>query len=79
MTVKELIEKLSSHDPDMMVVVDGYEEGYDDPRVNTVEIILDVNWDGEKKPTHWSGRHEYAYEDEKSAGFKPVTAVVVGR
>jgi hypothetical protein len=76
-TVKELIQKLGEYDPDMVVVVDGYEEGYDDPSVFAIEIVLDTNWDGEKKPTSWSGRHEYksSYEDNGPG----VKAVVVGR
>lgn len=78
MTVKELIEKLGEYDPDMMVVVDGYEEGYDDPRVLTGEIVLDTNWDGKGKPTHWAGRHEYNSMYEKKQG-QVVKAVIVGR
>lgn len=30
MNVRELINELSKHDLDMLVLVDGYEEGYDD-------------------------------------------------
>jgi hypothetical protein len=75
MTVKELIQKLGEYDPDMIVVVDGYEEGYDDPQVFTTEIILDTNWDGQGKPTSWSGRHEYVGVDDGPG----VKAVVVGR
>jgi hypothetical protein len=75
MTVKELIEKLGNYDPDMIVVVDGYEEGYDNPSVFTTDIVLDTNWDGSGKSTSWAGRHEYASEE----GSNVVKAVVVGR
>lgn len=77
MTVKELIQKLSEYDPNMTVVVDGYEDGYDDPSVFTTEIVLDSNWDGKGKRTPWSGRHEYnSVHDDDGSGIK---AVVVGR
>lgn len=77
MTIKELIQKLGEYDPDTVVVVDGYEEGYDDPSVFTTEIVLDTNWDGEKKPTSWEGRHEYFSVNEENG--PAVKAVVVGR
>lgn len=73
MTVKELIEKLAEYDPDATVVVDGYEDGYDDPRVGTVDVVLDSNWDGERKRTGWSGRHEYADH------LASTRAVLIGR
>lgn len=77
MTVKELIEKLGEYDPDTVVVVNGYEEGYDNPDVFTTDIVLDTNWDGAGKPTYWAGRHEYFSEIEQNG--PAVKAVVVGR
>jgi hypothetical protein len=53
MKIKELISLLQRHDPEMMVVVDGYESGYDEvERVNIVNIInnpkaLEKTWEGE--------------------------------
>ena len=38
MKVRELIEVLQQHNPDQLVVVDGYESGYDDPYVDRVKI-----------------------------------------
>lgn len=75
MTVKELIQKLGEYDPDTVVVVCGYEEGYDDPSVFTTEIVLDTNWDGTDKRTSWAGRHEYVGVEDGPG----VKAVVVGR
>jgi hypothetical protein len=45
MTVKELIEKLSTLDPDIRVFVCGYEGGYNDagPIGDVKEIALNVN------------------------------------
>ena len=54
MTVSELVELLGSYPPDMRVVVDGYEEGYDDvlsERVAVVKAQLDL---GTKS---WEGQH----------------------
>jgi hypothetical protein len=45
MTARELIEALSAEPPETRVLVDGYEEGYDDCQV-TVEIVL-------RHPTSW--------------------------
>lgn len=54
MTVGELIEKLSSFDPWLKVVVDGYEGGLCDPKtVVHVPIIV-----GQKK--EFCGDHEFA-------------------
>ena len=37
-TVRSLIEDLQKYDPDTLVVVDGYENGYEDPKVYAVNI-----------------------------------------
>ena len=54
MTVSELIETLKAHPGDLRVVVDGYEDGYDDlsPRqISVVPIVLNTG-------VHdWEGRH----------------------
>jgi hypothetical protein len=75
MTVEELIEKLKEFDPQTRVVVDGYEDGFDEPKVKEEEVVIDANWDGQKKPTHWCGRHDWG--DHSTAPNTPV--VVVGR
>lgn len=44
-TVGELIDTLKGHDPDMPVVVDGYENGYDSltaDSINEVAIVADA-------------------------------------
>ena len=60
MTVAELIRILQTHPKDMRVVVDGYEEGYDDlgqDRISVKEIRLDV---GDK---WWEGHHRDSWDD----------------
>ena len=45
MTVYELIQLLRKHPPDLRVVVDGYEDGYDDlspEQLQTVKITLNT-------------------------------------
>lgn len=59
MTVAELIKALSQFDPDLKVVVDGYEGGFDEPRISETDAVIDANWDGQRKPTHWCGRHDW--------------------
>ena len=60
MTVAELIRILQTHPKDMRVVVDGYEEGYDDLEqdlISVKEIRLDV---GNK---WWEGHHRDSWDD----------------
>ena len=64
MTVKELVEFLQKYPDDLRVVVNGYEDGYDDispERVSTRKIELDAG-------THdWEGQHgDPPYESEAS-------------
>jgi len=60
MKVSELIEKLQALDPDLRVVVDGYEGGVKDAGYVTVEeIALNVNESG------YYGEHEITYDDEE--------------
>jgi hypothetical protein len=64
MTVAELIKALSQFDPDLKVVVDGYEGGFDDPRISETDAVLDANWDGQRKKKQWDGRHDWG-DDSK--------------
>jgi hypothetical protein len=58
MNVKELIEKLSHFDPELMVIVSGYEGGVDEVNnVGKVNVKLNVN-------TEWYyGKHEVPHSD----------------
>ena len=54
MTVSELIEALRTHPGDLRVVVNGYEEGYDDlspGQISVVPIALKTGVNS------WEGRH----------------------
>jgi hypothetical protein len=75
MTVRELIEKLQTFEPDTYVVVDGYEEGCDDPIVTTISLVFDANWNGTEKVRSWAGLHDYAAPDDLAAR----EAVRIGR
>ena len=75
MTVQELIELLAVYPPGMRVVVDGYEDGYDDleePMMTVLAICLDAgeNW--------WEGQHCDA-DDTRSAGNAVVKALALRR
>ena len=59
MKVKELIEKLSQLDPELMVVVAGYEGGVDEiKKYKLCDIELNVNDDW------YYGKHEVLYKDK---------------
>ncbi len=75
MTVDELVQLLATYPPHLRVVVNGYEDGYDDLDAHLVsvkEIRLDA---GEK---WWEGRHRDA-EDSRSQGSTTVNALVLHR
>ena len=67
MNVQELIELLRTHPADLRIVVDGYEDGYDDlslEQVSLVRIALNTgkhDWEGKHGdpdgPTE--GAHDY--------------------
>ena len=62
MKVKELIQKLSEHDSEMRVVVDGYECGYDEvEKIRTIRIAPNPNV-AEKD---WEGEFEFVINDTK--------------
>ena len=75
MTVNELVQLLAAYPPDLRVVVNGYEEGYDDHDAHLVrvrEIRLDA---GDK---WWAGRHRDS-EDTRTEGSGAVNALVLHR
>lgn len=78
MTVAELIEKLKCMPQDMMVVIPGYEGGYDNPEVTSSTLIPDSNWNGNSKNSWYNGRHDTYYQNEET-NQQPVACVVVGR
>jgi hypothetical protein len=58
--VKELIEKLQKYDPETMVVVNGYEGGYDEiEEVEEIKLQLNVN------EAWYYGKHESAIDNEE--------------
>jgi hypothetical protein len=55
MKVRELIEQLHQLDPEMLVVIDGYEGGADEPKsVTVVRIALNYN-----TGSLYYGKHEF--------------------
>lgn len=69
MNVKELIERLRLEDPNMRVVIQGYEQGYDE--VKTVEHAKIVPNTEEDRPW-WNGEfNESRSEESEIALFFP--------
>ena len=60
MTVKELVEHLGRYPDDLWVVVNGYEDGFDDlspERISVIKIQLDTqihDWEGQHSDFHGS-------------------------
>ena len=79
MTVNELIEQLKGVPGDSIVVIPGYEGGYDNPQVTTGTMVPDTNWTGEDKESWYMGRHNVYYPDLDNGNKQPVNCVVVGR
>ena len=62
MTVKELVELLGKYPDDLRVVVNGYEDGYDDlspERISVRKMQLDT------QIHDWEGQHSDFYGSEK--------------
>lgn len=80
MIVKELIELLQRYDPNLHVMVDGYEGGLDDifnTSLSLWSVGLNVN------PEEYYGKHEpvgsYAFSHRHSSDTKIVDALVISR
>ena len=75
MTVSELAQLLEAYPPDLRVVVNGYEEGYDDIEARLVSV-REIRLDAGKK--WWEGRHRDS-ADTRAAGSAVVSALVLHR
>lgn len=78
MTVKELIRLLQECPSDMRVVVNGYEEGYDDlspEQVSVVRVLLNTGTES------WQGRHGDPRDvpEQSPDRADAVDALVLGR
>ena len=78
MTIEELMQLLERYPPDMRVVVNGYEEGYDDlspEQISVARILLDTGVHA------WEGRHGDPRDvSERSPNHaRPVDALVLRR
>ena len=77
MTVQDLIELLATYPSGLRVVVNGYEDGFDDvvpERVSVIQIELDVGQEG------WEGRHNTAdHEGPARRDSRIVDALVLRR
>ena len=75
MTVRELIEVLGTYPPELRVVVNAYEQGFDDvvpERISVTRIELETGREW------WEGRHGEPRGDT-SADAHIVEALVLGR
>ena len=78
MTVDELIQVLEEYPPDLRVVVNGYEDGYDDltaEQVAVAKIALDTG------KHSWEGKHGVGdgVMRSRNKGAEVVDAVVLSR
>ena len=78
MTVKELAELLRKYPDDLQVVVNGYEDGYDDLSLERISVIkIQLNTQNHD----WEGQHSdfYGSEKEISDDAEVVEALVFRR
>lgn len=61
MTIAELIQTLSQYDPDLPVVVKGYEGGYND-----ISLIEELNLQLNVNTENWYGAHEEIHNSNAS-------------
>lgn len=77
MRVRELIEQLQKFDPEQIIVVDGYESGYDE--VKKIEYITGLSyWPKLHGDKHW---YDGEYQKVKSLGIEPdnISAIYLPR
>jgi hypothetical protein len=76
MKIKDLIQELQKHDPEMQVVRSGYEGGVEFvSSLRSYEVALDVNTDW------WYGKHELVIHDlqrEELKDYEKTQAVFIG-
>lgn len=74
MKVKELISVLSLEDPEMRVVVNGYESGFDEPNnILLVQIVKNTN----SVHKSWEGEWDEVYDKENNKQTE--TALLIPR
>ena len=78
MTKKELIEKLKDYPDNVLIVVDGYEEGYDDPRITECELKLNANPKNNEHYKSYYGVHAY-HDDYYHGDIKNTKAILLQR
>jgi hypothetical protein len=71
MKIKELIEQLKKYDPEMLVVVRGYESGWDDIDIIKEQILIE--W--EYNDSWYEGKYSYFEEkqDKPDRAIKAIT------
>lgn len=72
MKVKNLIAELQQFDPDLMVVVSGYEGGVEEAQAtseHTIALNVNESW--------YYGPHEMINEEDRHEGHERVQAVYV--
>jgi hypothetical protein len=76
MTVKELVKFLEKYPDDLRVVVNGYEDGFDDispERISVVKMQLDA------KTEDWEGQHNVPPNVGKSTDDAKIVEALVFR
>jgi hypothetical protein len=66
MKVKELIEKLSKENPEMRVVVDGYETGYDEP---DMICLVSIKPNPKSETKTWEGDFDETDDDDSEVAL----------
>ena len=74
MKVRELINALHKYDPNLDVVVDGYEDGYDTPIVSEALAVMDARPD-----SGIFGRHDAIWPHERERNPATIQVILVGR
>jgi hypothetical protein len=73
MKIKELIEQLKKYDPEMLVVVMGYESGWDD--INIIKEQILIEW--ENNP--WYEGKYPCFEEKKDNPDNAIKAVTLSK
>lgn len=74
MRVHELLEILKTYDPRILVLVSGYEDGYDNLDAESIKIVTVVD----SKQEDYNGRFG-DWNEHDDSGYRKITAVLLPR
>jgi hypothetical protein len=74
MKIKELIEQLKKYDPEMLVVVRGYESGWDDIDIIKEQILIELKYND----SWYEGKYSH-FQEKQDNPDRAIKAITLGK